>query len=402
MTTLLVAQRLQRDKLALGADYLNTHSQSGDDDWFQNGLSDEDLLREPNNQPSPMTSEDSFNYTLLTPQQQQEAIARVANLLQTQPETEALWVQYLTLVDSQGTLEQQQAAIRQTAAWLESHFEAPAAREKYLILVNIVGTTQQQQAALVETAQWLESHPEDTYVREQYLVLVENAGTRQQQQQAITQTTTWLQSHPEDRYVRGQYLAFIGEVGTQQQQQRAVAETTIWLRSHLQDQYVREQYLALVNRLSPTNIRQVEPTTRVNLRQLQQVLASIGDVLDTLIGNTTEANLAFRSTTGTWQELDLQEFPLYGQIVQLKIATRLEEDEKLSVRVQLQPTNNETYLPEGLQLILLSPSGDVLYEDQAESTRELMEVILPDGEPGDSFTAQIIFGDVSIAKDFEV
>ncbi|WP_180977194.1 DUF1822 family protein [Fischerella muscicola] len=338
----------------------------------------------------------------MTPQQQREAIARVANLLQTQPETEALWVQYLTLVDSQGTLEQQQAGIRQTAAWLESHFEAPAVREKYLILVNRVGTTQQQQAALVETAQWLESHPEDTYVREQYLVLVENAGTRQQQQQAINQTTTWLQSHPEDRYVRGQYLAFIGEVGTQQQQQRAVAETTIWLRSHLQDQYVREQYLALVNRLSPINIRQVEPTRRVNLRQLQQVLTSIGDVLDTLISNTTEANLAFRSTTGTWQELDLQEFPLYSQIVQLKIATRLEEDEKLSVRVQLQATNNETYLPEGLQLILLSLSGDVLYEDQAESTRELIEVILPDGEPADSFTAQIIFGDVSIAKDFEV
>lgn len=112
MTALLVAQRLQRDKLALGADYLNTHSQSGDDDWFQNGLSDEDLLREPNNQPSPMTSEDSFNYTILTPQQQREATARVANLLQTQPETEALWVQYLTLVDSQGTLEQQQAGIR--------------------------------------------------------------------------------------------------------------------------------------------------------------------------------------------------------------------------------------------------------------------------------------------------
>ncbi|MBD2203075.1 DUF1822 family protein [Calothrix sp. FACHB-1219] len=390
MNALLVAQRLQRNKLSLGADYVNLDSQNADDEWFENGLTEADVPEESENQSSPITSEG----IILTPQQQQTAIARIANLLQTQPDSAGIRVQYLTLVADRGTLEQQQTAIQQTATWLQSHVDAPAVWEKYLILVSRVGTTQQQQAAIVETLQWLASHPEDIYVREQYLVLVEIAGTTQQQQAAITQTSAWLQTHTEDRYVRQQYLYLVATVGTQQQQQQAVGDTTTWLRSHPQDQYVREQYLELINS---------EATKRINLRRLHQILNSLGDSFDNLLANTTEPRLAFRSSTGIWQERYLEQFTLDKQIIQLNIAIRLETDAKISVRLQLQPIdNNNYYLPETLQLILLSPSGDIIYQDQAGSNRELIEVIIPDGEPGDSFIAQIILGDTSIIKDIGV
>jgi hypothetical protein len=191
-------------------------------------------------------------------------------------------------------------------------------------------------------------------------------------------------------------------VGTREQQQRAVAETTIWLRSHPQDQYVREQYLTLVAQLGSATTP-AEPPRRINLRQLQQVLTSIGDAIDTLLGTTPEARLAFRSTSADrWQNIHSQEITLDGQTVLLTIKSRPEEEEKISIRVQLEPTSDEIYLPEELKLILLSPSGDVLYEDQAESARELIEVVLPDGEPGDSFTVQVALGDASVTEYFEV
>ncbi|BAY61200.1 hypothetical protein NIES22_12610 [Calothrix brevissima NIES-22] len=389
MNALLVAQRLQRNKLSLGADYVNLDSQNADDEWFENGLTEADVPAESENQSSPITTEG----IILTPQQQQTAIARIANLLQTQPDSAGIRVQYLTLVADRGTLEQQQTAIQQTATWLQSHVEAPAVWEKYLILVSRVGTTQQQQAAIAETLQWLASHPEDIYVREQYLVLVEIAGTTQQQQAALTQTSAWLKTHTEDRYVRQQYLYLVATAGTQQQQQQAVGDTTTWLRSHPQDQYVREQYLELIN---------TEPTKRINLRRLDQILNSLRDIADNFLPNTTEPRLAFRSGTGIWQEERyLEQFTLDKQIIQLNIAIRLETDTKISVRLQLQPIDN-SYLPETLQLILLSPSGDIIYQDQAGSNRELIEVIIPDGEPGDSFIAQIILGDTSIIKDIGV
>jgi hypothetical protein len=400
MQALQVAQKLQRDKLSLGADYVNV--EGGDDNWLQTRGEEEDLLNETNNEFPPMAREENFSYIPLTSQQQQEAIARVASWVQNHPDAVAVRTQYLTLVGTQGTLEQQQEAIRQTASWLASHLEASAVWEKYLILIGKVGTRQQQQEALAQTINWLQSHPQDVYVREQYLALVGKVGTGQQQQEAIVQTAMWLESHPEDRYVREQYLALVGKVGTREQQQRAVAETTIWLRSHPQDRYVREQYLTLIGKLGSTSTSESEPTRRINLRQLQQVLGSIGDAVDTLLGATPQAMLAFRSTTTDgWQKnMPSQGITLDGQTVLLTIESRPEEEDKISIRVQLEPTSDEIYLPEGLKLILITLSE--VYEDQAGSDRELIEAVIPEFETGESFTIQVALSDASFTQDFEV
>lgn len=399
MQALQVAQRLQQDKLSLGTDYVNL--ESGDDNWLETRGEEEDLLNETNNELPQMASQENVSYTPLTRQQQQETIERVASWVQNHPDAMAVWTQYLTLVDSQGTLEQQQEAIRQTASWLASHLETATVREKYLILIGKVGTRQQQQEALAQTNDWLKSHPQDVYVREQYLALVGKVGTRQQHQKAIAEIATWLESHPEDRYVREQYLVLLGKVGTREQQQRAVAQTTIWLRSHPQDQYVREQYLTLVDKLASTTTSPSEPTSRVNLRQLQQVLGSIRDAVDTLLDTTPEARLAFRSTSADrWQNIHSQEITLDGQTVLLTIESRPEEEEKISIRVQLEPKSHETYLPDALKLILITLSE--VYEDQAGSDRELIEAVIPEFEPGESFTIQVALGDASFTQDFEV
>lgn len=396
MQALLVARRLQRDKLSLGADYVNIDGEDGDDNWFQ-PRGKEELSQ--NNQLSQIASQE--NSYILTGQQQFEAIAKVARWVENHPETEAMRTGYLALVESEGTIEQQQEAIRQTVNWLQFHPEAAAVREKYLILIGKAGTRQQQQEAIADSVTWLENHPQDRYVREQYLNLLEKVGTRQQQQEAIADSATWLQNHPQDRYVREQYLNLVGKVGTRQQQQEAVAETTIWLRSHPQDRYVREQYLTLVNQLAPATTSQSQPTNRVNLRQLQQVLASIGDAADTLLGTTPEARLAFRSRgADIWQNLYTLEIILDGQSVLLTIESRPEEDEKISIRVQLEPKSDQGYLPEALKLILITT--EEVYEDQAGSVRELIEAVIPEFEPGESFTVQVTLGDASFTQDFEV
>lgn len=390
MQALLVARKLQRDKFSLGADYVNIEI-----DVVNTGF------ESTNEQAGTLSQEyDELVQTTLTEQPQQNSVAEMARWVENNPDAEAVRTQYLVLVESEGTTEQKQQAIEQTSNWLLSHPQAVTVREKYLILINKAGTEQQQQEALAQTWVWLQAR-QDTYVREQYLVLLGKVGTRQQHQQGILETNAWLELHSEDRYVRAQYLKLVSSVGTRQQQQQAIAQTTMWLRAHPQDNYVREQYLTLVNQLGNANSLESAPRG-INLRKLQEVFEAIGEVIDNL-SSPPEASLAFRSASaGTWKQIYSQELLLEGQAVLLQLESRAEEEGKISIRIQLQPTNNDLFLPEGLRLFLLSPSQDQLYEDQAESNRELIEVILPDGEPGESFTVEVTKDNTSFIEDFIV
>jgi Protein of unknown function (DUF1822) len=395
MQALLVARRLQHDKLSLGADYVNIEIDVANT-WLE--PTDEQL------EVNQVVNESVSNVnTALTSQPQQNSVAEVARWLENNPDSEAVRTQYLVLVESEGTIEQKLQAIEQTSNWLLSHPQAVTVREKYLSLINEAGTLQQQQQAVVQTWDWLQANRQNTFVREQYLVLLAKAGTRQQHQQALIETDAWLQSHPEDRYVRAQYLKLLGELGTRQQQQEMIAQTTMWLRAHPQDNYVREQYLTLVNQLDSSP--QSAPVRGINLRKLQEVFDSIGEAIDNLL-SPPEANLAFgafrSASNATWKQLYTQELLFQGQAVLLQLESRPEDEGKISIRIQLQPTGSDLYLPEGLRLFLLSSLQDQLYEDEAESNRELIEVILPDGDSGESFTIEVTKGDTSFIEEFIV
>jgi len=78
-----------------------------------------------------------------------------------------------------------------------------------------------------------------------------------------------------------------------------------------------------------------------------------------------------------------------------------ENKHKINIILQIQPTDNATYLPEGLQLILVSPSGEFLHTEQAGDATNLLEVGL-DGKQGEGFRVQVALNDFSVTEDFVI
>ncbi|MGJ5676547.1 MAG: DUF1822 family protein [Nostochopsis sp.] len=86
--------------------------------------------------------------------------------------------------------------------------------------------------------------------------------------------------------------------------------------------------------------------------------------------------------------------------VVLLIGLTSEIDEKVSIRVQLHPANEEVYLPPDLKLILLSGSGNIIQEVQSRSHDHLIQLKKFKSPPGKSFSLQVTLGDISIKEDF--
>jgi hypothetical protein len=436
---LQAAERLQRDRLTWGLDQVNLDVDGGDGDWLEDWDEDEeDLGNETNHQvgeevePEVIKSGNSRLFTEefhpLTPQEQQEAIERVAAWVKDDPDAEAVRTQYLTLVENRGTLQQKQACIAQTASWLQSHTDAASVREKYLILLGKIGTLQQQQEAIAQTATWLQSHPDAQYVREQYLVLLGKIGTPQQQQEAITQTVTWLQSHPEDRYVRAKYLILVGKVGTPQQQQEAITQTAAWLQSHPGDRYVQQQmsnlkqYIAERLKTDPefadgfetgyaefkqTVLREIAEEIEAARVAASRTRVKLGQWFQHIFEPEWQAAFAFRSTddsnNGAIIEreklIDLGVQPDGSHCLVVLVATLTKEaDGKVGIRLQVYPTQSQPDLPPDLQLSVLS--------DIAEKTAQPKDnyIRLPKlkGIPGERFSVQVSLGDISVTEDFEI
>ncbi|GAX41121.1 hypothetical protein NIES4075_20900 [Tolypothrix sp. NIES-4075] len=91
---------------------------------------------------------------------------------------------------------------------------------------------------------------------------------------------------------------------------------------------------------------------------------------------------------------------LGGTAVVLLLGLTSELDEKISIRVQLHPANEEIYLPPHLRLILLSESGKILQEVQSRSHDHLIQLKKFKSYPGKNFSIKIAFDDISIKEDF--
>ncbi|MBD2432915.1 MULTISPECIES: DUF1822 family protein [Fischerella] len=86
--------------------------------------------------------------------------------------------------------------------------------------------------------------------------------------------------------------------------------------------------------------------------------------------------------------------------VVLLIGLTSEIDDKVSIRVQLHPANEEVYLPPDLKLLLLSGSGNILQEVQSRSHDNFIQLKKFKSPPGKSFSLQVTLGDISIKEDF--
>lgn len=97
------------------------------------------------------------------------------------------------------------------------------------------------------------------------------------------------------------------------------------------------------------------------------------------------------------QPIQLQEHALA-----LAVCLQLGTDHKTDVLLRLYPAGESTYLPSGLQLIVLdSESGDIFLEAQARSVDNWIQLEFR-GEPGERFSVKLALGDLSITNNFVI
>lgn len=165
------------------------------------------------------------------------------------------------------------------------------------------------------------------------------------------------------------------------------------------------------------HLEQLEQTSqsRVNLQQwLDGVLSTGWQMAETVFRpQQTQMALAMglRTTASPAQAgvappdvqgvtlLDLG-MDLEPQSVALFIALRRDTDEQVTVRVQLHPNTDETYLPTGIKLILMDQAGTSLKEVQARQSDNLIQLPQFIGQTNEEFHIQLVLGERSIQKSF--
>ncbi|MBD2354322.1 DUF1822 family protein [Tolypothrix sp. FACHB-123] len=76
-------------------------------------------------------------------------------------------------------------------------------------------------------------------------------------------------------------------------------------------------------------------------------------------------------------------------------------DQKTSIRLQLHPTSNQIYLPQGVQLTVLDEAGAVFLEAQARSADNYIQLQLR-GDAGEKFSVRVALNDISITEQFTI
>jgi len=186
----------------------------------------------------------------------------------------------------------------------------------------------------------------------------------------------------------------------------------------------------LVDSESSTNesssvIQQFEQPAIVPISQSQSGLINLSEWLQNPEGSqyhwqplelflsNQEGNLIFRfasaprsrsadAETPTRSVSKVREIPLPGHPLVLIINCQLESDGRRDILVRLYPsTEEQTYLPEGAQLIILDESGEVFLEAQSRSADNWIQLEFR-GEAGEPFSIKVVFGDLSVTDNFAI
>lgn len=186
----------------------------------------------------------------------------------------------------------------------------------------------------------------------------------------------------------------------------------------------------LVDSESSTNesssvIQQFEQPAIVPISQSQSGLINLSEWLQNPEGSqyhwqplelflsNQEGNLIFRfasaprsrsadAETPTRSVSKVKEIPLPGHPLVLIINCQLESDGRRDILVRLYPsTEEQTYLPQGVQLIILDESGEVFLEAQSRSADNWIQLEFR-GEAGEPFSIKVVFGDLSVTDNFAI
>ncbi|RUS94437.1 hypothetical protein DSM106972_093320 [Dulcicalothrix desertica PCC 7102] len=86
--------------------------------------------------------------------------------------------------------------------------------------------------------------------------------------------------------------------------------------------------------------------------------------------------------------------------VALVIQLTTQTSGSVDIRLRVYPTGDGIYLPQGLQLIVLSSDGAVISDNQARVADNWMQLELEEGRTGDEFQVKLALEDVSIIENF--
>lgn len=145
--------------------------------------------------------------------------------------------------------------------------------------------------------------------------------------------------------------------------------------------------------------------TRTKLSQwLENVFTETWIAIDALLNS--EANLALSTRNievGVKRAklIDL-EMRLGNQTVALLVNITQPTEDKLGILVQLHPTGGERFLPQNLQLTLLSKAGKILQQVESRSQDNYIQLKPFRGEIGKHFSLEVSLGGIRIKEDFEL
>lgn len=146
---------------------------------------------------------------------------------------------------------------------------------------------------------------------------------------------------------------------------------------------------------------------RVNLSLWLQNIFELGwKSFEEILGaDQKNSALSFRGTSGLTAasvkrakliNLGLQ---LRSQSVALLVAIAPENEQEVGILVQLHPVGGQTHLLPNLRLALLLESGEPLQEVQSRSLDNYIQLKFW-GQPGESFSIQVVLDDASVTEKF--
>ncbi|NJR17836.1 MAG: DUF1822 family protein [Calothrix sp. CSU_2_0] len=143
----------------------------------------------------------------------------------------------------------------------------------------------------------------------------------------------------------------------------------------------------------------------VNMSQwLQNAFEESWQSLDSLFGTSASLGFSFRKTP---EENDAiikraKSLDLPNSEVSLIAGLDIETDGRVGIRIQLRSPSQEEYLPSGINLKLLSSSGQVIQSIQARSQDNIIQLKRFKISTGTQFSIQVELDDFVLTENFEL
>lgn len=168
-----------------------------------------------------------------------------------------------------------------------------------------------------------------------------------------------------------------------------------------------ETFIEYIN-LPQASAASVSPTQqRVNLGQwLEQTFEAGWQTIEALLSQEQrDLIFSFRSVQASSDQLIRRGkliklgMDLAEQSAVLMVALTPVSEEEFDVRLQLHPSREATYLPTAIQLIVLDELDEPVMQAQARNTDNYIQLDLGCSS-GESFSVQVVLGEVSVTETF--